>query len=113
LEIPYVRRLPVPTARLLFKRDPIAYDIDAVVKMCAKKGIVMELNAAVQRLDLNDVLCKRAKETGVMLAIDSDAHNSRDLNYRFGIMQARRAWLEKKDVLNTMSLAAFQKWLKK
>ena len=112
-ENPYVNLFAHPTSRLLLKRDPIIYDMDAVMKAAAKKGIAMEINASIGRLDLNDIHAKRAKELGVMLTIDSDAHHARELDYRFGITQARRGWLEKKDVLNTKTWKELEKWLKK
>ena len=77
-------------------------------------GVAMELNASSQRLDLNDVHCRMAKEMGVKIVMNSDAHAAQELDYRFGISQARRGWLEKKDVINTMSwttLANAMKWL--
>lgn len=112
-ENPYVRLFAHPTARLLLKRDPISYDMDTVMKAAAKKGIAMEINAAIDRLDLNDQLCKRAKELGVTLCIDSDAHHIRDLDRRFGVMQARRGWIEKGDVLNAGTWKQLEKWLHK
>lgn len=113
LHNPYVNLFAHPTSRLLLKRAPIEYDMEEVMKAAKKNNVCMELNASVQRLDLNDVYLKRAKELGVMICIDSDAHHPREFDYRFGISQARRGWLERANVLNTRSFADVQKWMKK
>lgn len=113
LENPYVRLFAHPTSRKLLERDPIRYDMDTVMNLAAKKGIAMEINASSERMDLNDQHTKRAKEMGVMLCINSDAHRPGGLDYRFGVIQARRGWCEKKDVLNTKSWKDFEKWLKR
>ncbi len=113
LENPYVRLFAHPTSRLLLKRDGIKYDMDAVMKKAAEKGIAMEINASADRMDLNDQHARRAKELDVMLCIDSDAHRPGGLDYRFGIIQARRGWLGKGDVLNTKKWKDFEKWLKR
>lgn len=113
IENPYVRLFAHPTSRLLLKREPIQYDMDAVMKAAVKHNVCMELNASIDRLDLNDVYLKRAKDLGVMICLDSDAHYAREFDYRFGITQARRGWLEKANVLNTRSFAELQKWMKK
>jgi DNA polymerase (family X) len=106
---PYVCVLGHPTARLLLKRDPIEYDFDEVFKAAAKNNVAMEINASIFRLDLNDVLARKAKEAGCKISINSDAHHPREFDYRFGITQARRAWLEKGDVINTMTITSLLK----
>ncbi|MOA09615.1 DNA polymerase/3'-5' exonuclease PolX [compost metagenome] len=74
----------------------------------------MELNAQPQRLDLDDLHCREAREAGVPIAISSDAHSALDFaGLRLGIGQARRGWLEAKDVLNTRPLAELRRWLKR
>lgn len=113
LKHPHVHAFAHPTSRLLLKRDPISYDTDAVFKVAAEHKVALEINASKDRLDLNDVLARKAKEMGCMIVIDSDAHHARELDYRFGITQARRAWLEKGNVLNTMSVAQVKKWMNK
>ncbi len=113
LKNPYVRLFAHPTSRLLLKREPIVYDMDAVMAAAKKQNVAMEINAAVDRLDLNDQLARRAKDMGVMLCIDSDAHHFKDLDRRFGVMQARRGWIEPKDVLNTKTWKEMEKWLKR
>lgn len=111
LSNPYIKVFAHPTSRLLLKRDPIEYDTDAVFQFAAKQKIALEINASIFRLDLNDVLARRAKEAGCMIVIDSDAHHPREFDYRFGITQARRAWLEKGDVLNTLPFEKLKKWI--
>lgn len=110
LDHPSVRVFAHPTSRLLLKRDPIEYDFDTVFRHAAERNIALELNASIQRLDLNDMLCKRAKEAGANIIINSDAHSVRDLQYRFAIFQARRGWLAKEDIVNTLSWKEFDKW---
>lgn len=113
IENPYVRVIGHPTARLLLKRPGVEFSMETVFKAAAKRGVAMELNASMYRLDLNDVHCKLAKDLGVKICIDSDAHDPRELDKRFGIMQARRGWLTKKDVVNAMPWKAFEKWLRR
>lgn len=113
LDHPYVKLLAHPTSRLLQKRDPLRYDMDAVMKKAAEKGIALEMNASADRMDLNDQQARRAKELGVMLCINSDAHRPTGLDCRLGIMQARRGWLEKGNVLNTKTWKQLEAWLKR
>jgi len=87
--------------------------MEAVIKACLQRGCILELNAQPDRLDLNDIHCRMAKEAGVPIAISTDAHSVRDLELmEYGIGQARRGWLEKNDVINTKSLKALKKYLK-
>ncbi len=111
LDHPSVRLFAHPTSRKLLQREAIQYDMDAVMKKCAEKGIAMEINASADRMDLNDQHARRAKELGVMLSINSDAHRPGGLDYRFGVVQARRGWCEKKDILNTKTWKQLEKWL--
>lgn len=113
LSNPYVCVFAHPTSRLLLKRDPVEYDMEEVFSTAAKHNVALEINASIQRLDLNDVLARRAKEAGCKISINSDAHHPGEFDYRFGITQARRAWLQKEDVINTMTVAEFKKWKKK
>ncbi len=112
LKHPHVHVFAHPTSRLLLKRDPIEYDVDAVFRACADLGIALEINSSHERMDLNDVLVRRAKEAGCVFCIDSDAHRAGELDYRFGITQARRGWLQKKDVCNTQTITQVHTWLK-
>jgi DNA polymerase (family X) len=109
-----VNLLAHPSARLLFERDPIELDMERVIGHAKACGCFLELDAQPGRLDLNDSHCMMAKEQGVLVSIDSDAHSVADFDdLRFGVGQARRGWLEKKDVLNTRSLAQLRKLLKR
>jgi len=95
-----------PTCRLLAAREPIAIDLEAVLRTAAKNNKIMEINAMPDRLDLNDVHASRARELGVKLAIGTDAHDVSHLDFmRFGVGVARRAWCEPQHILNTLPLA--------
>jgi len=99
-----------PTGRLILRREPYHYDFDKVMQAAKAAGIHVELNAAPERLDLNDVHLKRAKELGLKVVINTDSHHTSHLEkMKYGILQARRAWLTKKDVLNTLKADAFLK----
>ncbi len=109
---PGVHILAHPTGRIINRREPYQVDLDAVFEAAAEHGVAVEIDAQPDRLDLSDVFARRARELGVKLAIDSDAHSTGDLRYmRYGVDQARRAWIEKGDVINTMPLARLRKWL--
>jgi DNA polymerase (family X) len=114
LEHPDVRILAHPLGRLIDKREPYDVDMLAIVRKCKVRGIALELNAHPERLDLSDVHCRMAKDEGVPVAIDSDAHSVHDFdNLVHGIGQARRGWLEKADVLNTRPLDSLMRWLRR
>jgi len=103
-----------PTGRIIGERDPYEVDMQAVLAAAAKAGTAMEINAYPSRLDLNDVWSKTAKDMGVKLAINTDAHEVSQLRVMlYGVKVARRGWLEKKDVLNTLSLQELRAVLKK
>jgi DNA polymerase (family 10) len=92
-----------PTGRLLLKRDAYPFDMDAILQTAAKNKVAMELNAYPDRLDLNDVHLRMARERGVKIVINTDAHHTSHFEkIKYGILQARRAWLTSKDVLNTL-----------
>lgn len=102
---PYVDVIGHATGRLIGKRGPYAVDLEAVLRAAADAGVAMEINGQPDRLDLDDVWTRRAKELGVALAIDSDAHSTDQLGFmRYGVAVARRGWLEKSDVLNCLPL---------
>jgi DNA polymerase (family 10) len=110
---PNVSLLGHPTGRLLLRRDAYAFDIDAVLKEAAQKKVAMELNAYPDRLDLSDRHLRLAKQHGVKIAINTDSHHTSHMDkIRFGVLQARRAWLTKEDVLNTLALPQFAKAMK-
>jgi len=109
---PEVDVLAHPTGRLLNRREAFELDVEAVLEAAAELDVALELNANPNRLDLSDVHVHRAKELGVKVVVSTDAHSPRGLDYmRFGVDQARRGWLEARDVLNTMSLAELRTWL--
>lgn len=102
---PLVTLLAHPTGRLIGKREGYEVDIEQVMRICADTGTALEINAYFERLDLNDLLARRAKELGIMLAIGTDAHHPDQLTMmRFGLGVARRAWLQKTNILNCMDL---------
>jgi DNA polymerase (family 10) len=114
LDHPHVRILAHPLGRLIDKREPYDVDMLAIVRKCKARGIALELNAHPERLDLTDVHCRMAKDEGVPVAINSDAHSVNDFDHLVhGIGQARRGWLEKSDVLNTMPLESLLRWLRR
>jgi DNA polymerase (family 10) len=109
---PEVDILAHPTGRLLNRREAFELDVEAVLEAAAELDVALELNANPNRLDLSDVHVHRAKELGVKVVVSTDAHSPRGLDYmRFGVDQARRGWLEARDVLNTMPLAELRTWL--
>jgi DNA polymerase (family 10) len=112
LDHPKVRILAHPLGRLIDRRDPYDVDMLAVIRKCKARGVALELNAHPERLDLDDLACRMAKDEGARVAIDSDAHAGHEFdNLDFGIGQARRGWLEKADVINTRPLHEVRAWL--
>ncbi len=102
-----------PTGRQLLRREPYQFDFDAVLKAAAKYRVAMELNSYPERLDLSDVHLRMAKQHGVKIVINTDSHHTSHLEkMRYGITQARRAWLTKDDVLNTLAAPEFAKAMK-
>lgn len=113
IENPNVDIIAHPTARLLGERDPIAVDLEMVCKAADQNNVALEINAMPSRLDLKDTHIYQAREMGVKLVIDTDAHRPEHLEYmRFGIGIARRGWCEAKDILNTLPPEMFLKSLK-
>jgi DNA polymerase (family 10) len=109
----YFSMLAHPTGRLLNEREPYQVDIPRIIHKASDRGCFLELNSNPRRLDLYDIYCQMAKEQGVPVSINSDAHSIDDFKYlAFGVAQARRGWLEKDDVLNTRSLTQLRKLLK-
>lgn len=114
MDNPYFNILAHPTGRLLLKREPYDMDLERVLRTARECGCYLEINAHPERLDLNDRDTFLAKEIGVKLAISTDAHSVKELDFmRFGVDQARRGWLEKDDVLNTRSWPDLEKLLKR
>jgi DNA polymerase (family X) len=112
LSHPAVDILAHPTGRQIQKRAPIDLDLEEVFQAAKEHGVALELDAQPQRLDLNDVHLHRARELGVKIAIDTDAHSVDHLRFmQYGIDQARRGWLEKGQVVNTLPWPRFRQWL--
>jgi DNA polymerase (family X) len=112
IENPHVDAIGHPTGRLIGKREPFAVDLEAVFKAAARTRTALEINSFPERLDLSDRHARRAKELGVMLVVDTDAHAPVNFeNIRYGVAMARRAWAEAADVLNTRSFASLRSWL--
>ena len=110
---PNVSAIGHPTGRQLLRRDAYPFDLDAVFKAAAKNRVAMELNAFPDRLDLCDVHLRMAKQHGVKIVINTDAHHTSHLEkMRYGVTQARRAWLTKDDILNTLPPAKFAQAMK-
>ena len=108
----YVNIFVHPTGRLINERDPYEVDMEKVLQAAKKYNVAVEINAHPKRLDLTDIYCMRAKELGVNLVICTDAHSTDQLELmKFGVITARRGWLEKKNVINTNSLAKLRKLL--
>jgi len=102
---PHAHILAHPTGRLLNRRPGYEVDLEQVLRAAAKAGIAVEINGSPDRLDLDDVWARRAKELGVKITINTDAHAPLNLQaMRYGVAVARRAWLEKGDILNTLPL---------
>ena len=114
LQNPYVCAIAHPTGRLLLERPAYEVDLDAVLRAARDYGKMMELNAHPRRLDLDDVACAAAKAYGVPIVISTDAHSINGLDaMRYGILQARRGGLTKRDVVNTRSWRDLKKLLPK
>jgi DNA polymerase (family 10) len=102
-----------PTGRIQLRRDAYPFDMHAVLTAARKHKVAMELNAYPDRLDLNDAHLRQAKQQGVKIVINTDSHHTSHMEkMRFGILQARRAWLTKDDVLNTLPAAKFAQAMK-
>ena len=108
IENPYTQIIGHPTGRLLLRREALAYDMEKILDACAKHGVAMECNSYPDRLDLKDVQLRMCKDRGVKVVISTDSHNTANLAYiRYGVTTARRGWLTKADVLNTLAVNEF------
>jgi len=113
VENPNTSLIGHPTGRLLLRRDAYQFDVDAVLKVAGQRKVAMELNAYPDRLDLCDRHLRLAKQYGVKIVINTDSHHTSHLDkIRFGVLQARRAWLTKEDVLNSLPTQKFAKAMK-
>lgn len=112
MENKYVHFLAHPTGRLIGRRDPYEVDIEQIVDTARDTGTFLEINAFPDRLDLNDIHAKFAKERGVKFVLGTDSHSIANLSFiRFGVATARRGGLEKSDILNTYRLKEIEKML--
>ncbi len=113
IENPNTSLIGHPTGRIQLRRDSFHFDMHQVLTAAAKHKVAMELNAYPDRLDFNDVNLRQAKQHGVKIIINTDSHHTSHMEkIRYGILQARRAWLTKDDVLNTLPAAKFAKAMK-
>lgn len=114
MDNPHVSILGHPTGRLIGEREPMGIDMGRVMAKAKDRGVCLELNSFPDRLDLSDIHCKMARETGVTVVISTDAHSTDGLGLmRYGVGQARRGWLTPADVLNTAGLDAVRSRLKR
>ncbi len=110
---PNVSILGHPTGRLQLRREAYDFDFEALLRLAGEKQVAMELNAYPERLDLNDVHLRLARDRGVKIVINTDAHHTSHFEkIKYGILQARRAWLTAKDVLNTLPEKEFRRAMK-
>ena len=113
MENPNVDILAHPTARLMPEREPVAVDMEAIFQAAIRTGTMLEINASPSRLDLKDTHAYRARELGIKLVINTDAHSTEHLDFmRFGVGVARRGWCQAEDILNTKPLAEVLAYLK-
>ena len=108
----HVDILAHPTGRLIGRRDGYAVDMDRVLEAAAKYKTVLEINSSPDRLDINDHYARKAKEYGIKIAINTDAHEIRRMDeMKYGVGTARRGWLEPEDVINTLPVGELKKFL--
>jgi DNA polymerase (family 10) len=114
LECPWVDVLGHPTGRRLLQRDPLTFDMTAVMESVSRHGMALEINCQVERLDLNDSHARAARERGIPLVISTDAHSVNALSrLQWGVQVARRAWAQAGDVLNTRPVAELRARLRR
>ena len=110
---PYVSIIAHPTGRLIGERDAYEVDMDEILKTAKETGTAMEINAYPLRLDLSDIYAKKAKELRIPIVISTDAHVTTQFNFMsYGVSIARRSWLEKEDIANTLDVKQLLKKLK-
>ena len=114
LRHPCVHVFAHPTGRLLGHREPYPLDMEEIVKVARDHGVLLEVNAQPDRLDLSEIHCQMARDADVKLVISTDAHRVAELdNMRYGVDQARRGWCEPANIANTQSFPAFEKLIAK
>jgi DNA polymerase (family X) len=113
IENPYTQIIGHPTGRIILRREELDYDMEKILDACAKHGVAMECNSYPDRLDLKDTYLRMCKQRGVKVVISTDAHNTAHLEFiRHGVTMARRGWLEKGDVINTLPAEGFLRALR-
>lgn len=114
MDNPYFNIFGHPTGRMINAREPYELDMEKIFKKAKENNCILEINAQPSRLDLNDINSRAAKDMGVKLVISTDAHSTTQFDYmRFGIGQARRGWVEKKNVINTRNLDELKNVIKR
>jgi hypothetical protein len=111
---PYVRTIAHPTGRILNRREPYAVNVSRLIGEAKATNTALELNSYVDRLDLSVPYIRESVNAGVKITLDTDAHDETALSFaKFGVSQARRAWVEKESVINCMSWEGFEEYLKR
>ena len=112
IQHPQVDILAHPTGRLLARREPFQLEMEEVLQAALDLDVAVEINANPNRLDLNDVHARRAKELGIKVVISTDAHSVQRLDHiSYGVDQARRGWLAREDIVNTMTVDQLRDWM--
>jgi len=110
MDNPFFNILAHPTGRLINQREPYEIDLEKIMESAKERNCILELNAQPERMDIDDIHCKIAKELRLKMAISSDAHSKSQMDYiKFGVYQARRGWLEATDVINTRTVSELKK----
>ncbi|STY43627.1 DNA polymerase/3'-5' exonuclease PolX [Listeria grayi] len=109
---PYVRLIAHPTGRIIGKRPGYQVNMEKLIQLAAETGTALELNANPQRLDLAAAHLEAAKAAGVKIAINTDAHDKKHLDFmKIGVRAAKKGWLEQGDILNSMTKQAFRQFI--
>jgi DNA polymerase (family 10) len=112
IQNPHVTAIGHLTTRFVLDRPPVEADFDAIFRAASANGTLMEINASPKRMDLKDSHIRQARELGVRFLINTDAHNPGNLDQlRYGVGNARRGWAERQEVLNTLPVAEFERFL--
>ena len=113
MENPNVDIISHPTGRIIQRRDEYQIDFDKILRVAKETGTILEINSYPERLDLKDTNIRKAKEAGVKMVINTDAHHLDQMRFiEFGVSQARRGWAEKEDIINTQSLEKLLQFFK-
>jgi DNA polymerase (family 10) len=115
LESPNIRVMGHPTGRMLLNRDPFPFDFERVAAEAARRNVYLEINGSPERLDLSSSMVRTAKGLGAKFAISTDSHQTKHLapNMQYGVITARRGWLEAGDVLNALPIEQFAAAIRK